>query len=56
MSEDDSIKTLVLKFAEKNPTFIRLIMEMHYTKGEFESSQGKIIRFNFDKINAKENK
>ena len=48
MAEEDTIKELGSKFAEKNPTFIRTIMEHHWTKGSYETSQGRVTRWEFE--------
>ena len=51
---DGTIKELAQKFGEKNASFIRWIMENHFTRGEFESSQGKITKYHFSDVKSKE--
>jgi hypothetical protein len=42
MPEDNLIKDLALKFAEKNPSLLRDIMESHWIRfEELEFSQGR---------------
>ena len=48
---EEKLEDMALRFAKLNPTFIRLAMEMHYTKGEYEISQGKIIRWKHEAQN-----
>ena len=48
MSEEDTIKELSIKFGEKNPQFVRLVMENHWAKGFYEASQGRINKHDFE--------
>ena len=50
----DKIEDLVKKFLEKNPSFIRYVMENHHVKFEGESSQGKITKLIYKEIHSKE--
>jgi len=55
MSEE-TIKELAVKFAEKNPTFVRQCMEYHFIRWEMiEFSQGKIIKGEIAKGQLKDN-
>jgi hypothetical protein len=40
----DKFDDLLKRFGEKNPSFVREIMENHFAKGDYESSQGRITR------------
>jgi len=53
MVNEDSFQELLRRFGEKNPSFVRVVMENHFTKGEYESSQGKVVRWKYQ-ANAKE--
>jgi hypothetical protein len=50
---EDNFKTLLERFGEKNPTFVRIVMESHFTEHEvLKTSQGKIIEWKY-KVNSK---
>jgi len=51
---DEPIEQLIKKFAEKNKSFIRTIVENHFVKGGFEASEGKITRIELVDLNSKD--
>jgi len=51
---DEPIEQLIKKFAEKNKSFIRTVVENHFVRGLIETSEGKITRFNIDKSHSKD--
>ena len=53
MSDEDKFQALLQRFGEKNPSFVRVAMENHFTKGEYETSQGKVVRWKYQ-ANSKE--
>ena len=51
---DEPIEQLIKKFAEKNKSFIRTIVENHFVRGQIEASEGKITRIKLVDLNSKD--
>lgn len=52
---EETIKELAIRFAEKNPTFVRQCMEYHFIRWKaVDVSQGKIINGEIEKAQLKE--
>ncbi len=50
MPDNESLKDLAQRFAEKNPTLLRDMMESHFVRfTELEISQGKVVKCKCEK-------